>query len=614
MHRPSLPAADLARFDALCKDGDVAAGDSHAAESLEKYRQALTIDDRFAALHFRLGRALLALDRKDEARQHFVLARDLDTIQFRTPSSLNRIIREKCAGRTSEGIRLVNAEAAFAGHPKAADGIPGREMFWEHVHLTFDGNHALATAILPQLERVLPAQSVGAAQGGADLSRDRCAQRLVYNPISERGCAMAILKMLGEPPSCNQYDSADRKASMRREVYELSQRCKAADPARYFALFDAALAANPNDWRLHQAYAEVLAEYGRTATAAEHLRQVLRIVPQHPTADIRLAPVLLAEGKSDAAIECYHNTIRKFRRLLPDQETQLAIAVAQLGDAYEAQGKHDQAMAQWREAIRVHAKCSSAGMAIARALAAKGKKQEAIAELRATLNDEPREMHRAMASFYCGIGEYDQAADEYGQTLANAAADAVEQADAGAFFLMCGKADAALQRFRDAVRLDPRNVEYRHRMADVLGLSGHPDDAVKEYQRILSIREDADACYALACVAMGKGLRAEAEEWYRRTIAVNPRHASAQNNLGQFLMARRENEQAMVHLRAAIDANPQHGGAHGGLGIVLERMGHSAEALGHLRKAIELKQTTPESLRCRVDPRHVQRREASQRR
>lgn len=113
----------------------------------------------------------MALDRKDEARQHFVLARDLDTIQFRTPSSLNRIIREKCAGRTSEGIRLVDAEAAFAGHPKAADGIPGREMFWEHVHLTFDGNHALATAILPQLERVLPAQSVGAAGRCRSVSR-----------------------------------------------------------------------------------------------------------------------------------------------------------------------------------------------------------------------------------------------------------------------------------------------------------------------------------------------------------------------------------------------------------------------------------------------------------
>jgi len=138
-----------------CYDSGVyaqAAGDFSAA--ISNYQEAARSDVSFAELQFRWGQCALALTNPLAAKLHFQLARDFDSLPFRTDDQLNQVIREVGKEHSMEGVLLMDAEAAlFAGE---APGIPGKESFFEHVHLNFEGNYKIARVLAEQVTSLLP--------------------------------------------------------------------------------------------------------------------------------------------------------------------------------------------------------------------------------------------------------------------------------------------------------------------------------------------------------------------------------------------------------------------------------------------------------------------------
>src|SRR5262249_32673354 len=128
------------------------AGDLDRA--VEAYQHALKIDDERADVHYRLARCMRSLKRHQQAKDHYLRARDLDTLRFRADSEINEAIRVSASGRESDGIFFVDAEQALSD--ACEDGVPGDNLFHEHVHLNFSGNYMLARCIFAKLERVLP--------------------------------------------------------------------------------------------------------------------------------------------------------------------------------------------------------------------------------------------------------------------------------------------------------------------------------------------------------------------------------------------------------------------------------------------------------------------------
>jgi lysophospholipase L1-like esterase len=82
-----------------------------------------------------------------EARRLFEQARDLDALRFRAPSELNAIIR---AVARETGAHYVPIDEAFAA--AAPDGIPGSELFWEHLHPNQKGYHLMGRMFFEALE------------------------------------------------------------------------------------------------------------------------------------------------------------------------------------------------------------------------------------------------------------------------------------------------------------------------------------------------------------------------------------------------------------------------------------------------------------------------------
>ena len=186
-HGTGLTSEDLAKWELTCKTaGELEAG-NHLAEAIEQYEAAARIDDRFAELQFRTAQCLLKAGRLPEARKRFEAARDLDALRFRADSRINSLVREVAGEQASAGIRLADAEQAFAeatgwtsesiskkpadlevhsAKPTDSDVHPATGLFYEHVHLTFEGNYLLARTVLDQVRAALP-QLAAAGERGA---------------------------------------------------------------------------------------------------------------------------------------------------------------------------------------------------------------------------------------------------------------------------------------------------------------------------------------------------------------------------------------------------------------------------------------------------------------
>ena len=83
------------------------------------------------------------------------------------------------------GVELVDGAGALAA--ASPHGLPGPELFWEHAHLTPEGNEVLARALFPAVVRALPA-SAGRARRRAALARapGRAARAHRLQPVPGR--------------------------------------------------------------------------------------------------------------------------------------------------------------------------------------------------------------------------------------------------------------------------------------------------------------------------------------------------------------------------------------------------------------------------------------------
>lgn len=139
-----LSAKDKQTFLELFDQATNLAGQPEAA--LNRYERCLEISDQHALLHYRIGRALEQLGKPVIARQHYLLAKDLDICPLRLSEKMDHIQRELAS---QHGIPLIDARAALEN--ASPNSIPGYEMYVDHVHPTLHGHQIIAGTIVDKL-------------------------------------------------------------------------------------------------------------------------------------------------------------------------------------------------------------------------------------------------------------------------------------------------------------------------------------------------------------------------------------------------------------------------------------------------------------------------------
>ena len=382
-HRADLTEADRARWESLYAAGAALEAEAKWQEALRQYSQAAEIDDRFADRDFRAARCLAALGNFRDARRAYLKARDADALRFRADSEINAAIRDVAAAWASDGVRFVDAERVFAEIEPTGNGIHGEELFYEHVHMNFEGAYLLARALLEQVSAALPEDVRRRAPDAAAVAtRQRCAELLAFTPWDRYRTADAMAKMTAAAPFTNQLDHTPRREAMARRLERLRREASSPEALDEAAkTYLAALAKSPDDWQLQNNFAALELQRGRTDSAFQYWQRVLARLPHLADLHISAGNAMLRSGKADEGLACYTEALR----LRPDAPE----ALKGLGDVALLQRKYEDAVARFNEALRVRPDYANAHNNLAAALVALSRIDEAITHFAEAVRLDP---------------------------------------------------------------------------------------------------------------------------------------------------------------------------------------------------------------------------------
>ena len=260
LHRENLAPEELRSWMTLVQQGKEFEAARSYPEALQAYRAATKIDDQFAELEFRMARSLWIQGDYDGAKQHFLRARDLDTLRFRADSRINAINRSVASSTT--GAELVDAEALFS--KESPNGIIGSDLVYEHVHMTPLGNYLLARAMFLQIASKLPSE-VGHPITEADVpTQAECEQLLAFTGHDHARITIEMLQRLQKPPFTNQVNHSDQVLRLTLKAEGPSE---SADETA--AQYEWAIRKNPADRVLHYNYGLFLFEHNRNAAVQQ---------------------------------------------------------------------------------------------------------------------------------------------------------------------------------------------------------------------------------------------------------------------------------------------------------------------------------------------------------
>jgi tetratricopeptide (TPR) repeat protein len=260
LHREDLGADALRSWSSLVQQGAERENAGSYAEALKLYLAAASIDSQYAELEFRIARTLEALGDPSAAREHFLRARDLDTLRFRADSKINDINRSVAHSFPSVG--LVDADAIFA--KESPNGVTGSELIYEHVHLTPHGSYLLARAMFLQIANQLPSDAGHPLQAEDVPSQAECERLLAFTKFDRSRVTAEMLRRLQEPPFTNQLNHSD-------QILRLMMKAEDADenPDDTAAQYQWALTRRPDDRVLHFNYGVFLNQYNAAAAAEQ---------------------------------------------------------------------------------------------------------------------------------------------------------------------------------------------------------------------------------------------------------------------------------------------------------------------------------------------------------
>lgn len=265
-----------------------------------------------------------------------------------------------------------------------------------------------------------------------------------------------------------------------------------------------------------------------------------------------------------------------------------------LGQALEQQGRPEEALLRYDEAIQLAPQPARAHFSRGIVLLELGRAQAAVEAFLSAINFKPDSAgaHFNLGNAYVALERYDAAAESYERviTLRPDFADALFAL--GSVREGRGELDAAELCYRRALQINPDYAEVLCNLGDVLGKLGKFDEAEVCYGRAFRIDPgNADFCFKHGVALHDLEQHALAELRYLATLKLQPDHAQACNNLGALLTLQKRMSEAASFYQRALSVNPDSAETLANLGAVQQDMKQLDEAAASYRRAIAVNST-----------------------
>ncbi|MFT4548594.1 MAG: tetratricopeptide (TPR) repeat protein [Verrucomicrobiales bacterium] len=342
-HREGLTEVQMQEWKTLWKSAREEAGADRFEEALEKLNRAAAIDDQYADLHYLRAQALDALQRYDDAKLAYQRALDEDVCPLRALSPMPSIVREVAQQREVPLVDFVTQVNAAS-----PQGIPGEEMFLDHVHPTINGHRMLALEIIEEMARQ------DYLELGPDWNQstiERVASEIMQG-IDPKTQGVAMRNLSKVFSWAGKMEDAYRAAKKAQELFpgdaethyqvgNLAQRLGKNDEAieRLSYLVSVDLPASIGYYlKAHAQLAAILAERGEFTAAEQVTQKLLRLDPANALG--KQQQISLLEQHGTQLIQAGNPTgaadkLREVVRLQPENfeaKVQLAVALVRTGD------------------------------------------------------------------------------------------------------------------------------------------------------------------------------------------------------------------------------------------------------------------------------------------
>ena len=489
LHSAGLSDTQQSEWDGLYQAGITLESSGDFPDALKEYEQAAVIDPQFAELHFRSGRCQLALTNFQQALSDFELARDDDTLAFRADSRINRIVEDAAEAKTNQRIYFLDALRVLAQSSPAK--IPGNELFYEHVHLNFDGNYLLGRAFAEQTLNLLPKSIL--AQGKSEwASAELCDRRLAVSPWDRCRVWQENYSRVSEPPFTGQLNDVPRAKFYMAKLQELGSQMTEQTRAQSRAAYEEALAKSPDDYDLRENFAQFLDEIGDLAEAPGEEQQVSELLPQNPMTPCIIGRLLVRLGNTDRAETNFFRALAIRKDYVP--------ALNEMGMIRANQQKTAEAAKYFARALKVDPGSVDA--------------------------------YQNRGFMEQNEGNWNQAITRY-----HAAADRQPNGPVDYFYHAVSlvaehQRKEAFDYFNAAVRMNPNFWQARYLFGGELASEGRIEEAQAQFSQVVRIRPDFAAGHLNNGLALAKsGKLDEALKEFQVTLHLNPTNPVAQHNL-----------------------------------------------------------------------------------
>jgi tetratricopeptide (TPR) repeat protein len=517
-HRTDLTQDQKGQWNELWQKG-AQAQESHDFEAASTlFAEAARLDDSYAELRFRQAQCAVELGRFPEAQAQFIAARDLDALRFRCDTRLNDLIRRAAGDNSAGTLRLADAERAFAD--QSAHSLPGEDLFYEHVHLTFEGNYLLARTIAAQIEPLLP--STISANGSWWPSIEDCARRLAWNPIESRAAYAEMLVRSADAPFTSQLTHNTQLAHLAKRATPPESGTARAEQEQTLQACEQAAAKFPEDPLLQAELGTLRESANDRSGALRAMRRSLDLLPTSSAAWAGLGLTLVQQHQFQEAADAFRNEFS----LDPEDVS----ALQNLAMCLVKQNRLAGAIREYRHALRIKPRFGPAWLGLGLALEGSGDKQQAQECFQKALSNR---IHRGqdlatLARFCASRGWYEAATTNYSEALKLSGPDPNLNYEAGQVFGMTGRHREAAQCFAAAAELSPNWPQAQFQCGRELGQSGQPAAAEARFKEAIRLMPDLlEARLNLGISLLNQNRDAEALEELEQLLQRSPTNALA---------------------------------------------------------------------------------------
>jgi tetratricopeptide (TPR) repeat protein len=319
-HTEGLDPELRQRSEQLLSRAKVAIGQERNEDALALLNTAVSLDPRHAGLQYHRGEVLLALKRFKEAAEALRRARDEDVCPLRALTPMRQIVAQVAE---EQGVRLVDYIDLLERYTQKNKGysIPGKEVFFDHVHPTIAGHKMLAI----ELVRAMASEGILQPDNDWEEQSVAAAAAIIDARVDEVANGLALANLARVLFWAGKNDEATRLAKQARETTEASEQVLVSSTSILTSILiengelDKALDLLYETLEELPGAIEIRIKLGQTLNdpslhemekAAANLLLVFQQVPWHDDALTSFSLVMARRGRLGVAYDCVTEALR----------------------------------------------------------------------------------------------------------------------------------------------------------------------------------------------------------------------------------------------------------------------------------------------------------------